>query len=242
MSESWPITSEVNVCRCECVTWTHFSHLTFHFDMKLSEQVLQLALERAHVLQKWEGGDKNDQVRGLLWHKTRTTIVIKLTLETLAKPVNTQTSRLPPLQLSSREQVMTGVCVERILSLLCKCLLLFTDDRMKAVISMCVCVTWCLIHTFICHAKTHVTSSLIYSTRISLYLKMTLRERSIPRCILCSGGWPLRCSPWCLSWRERRRRPASSDWHPPSGGSGCRRPRTARPPVGKHKCRRPLHI
>ena len=60
--------------------------------MKLSEQVLQLALERAHVLQKWEGGDKNDQVRGLLWHKTRTTIVIKLTLETLAKPVKPSAS------------------------------------------------------------------------------------------------------------------------------------------------------
>ena len=95
------------------------------------------------------GGDKNDQVRGLLWHKTRTTIVIKLTLETLAKPVNTQTSRLPPLQLSSREQVTTGVCVERILSLLCKCLLLFTDDRMKAVISMCVCVCDLMFNSYI---------------------------------------------------------------------------------------------
>ena len=31
------------------------SYLTFHFDMKLPEQVLQFTLKRAHVLEKTDG-------------------------------------------------------------------------------------------------------------------------------------------------------------------------------------------
>lgn len=69
-------------------------------------------------------------------------------------------------------------------------------------------------------------------SKFSLVFPIHWRQCStpVPQCIPCSGGWPLRCFPWCLSWRERRRRPASSGWHLPSDGSGCRRPRTARPP------------
>lgn len=37
------------------VVWkTFYYHLTFHFDMKLPEQILQFALERAHVLDEGE--------------------------------------------------------------------------------------------------------------------------------------------------------------------------------------------
>lgn len=132
----------------------------------------------SNVLMFCIGGekDKTGQVSGLLWHKTRTTIVIKLSLETLTKPVNAQTSRLPPLQLSPGDRCRrVCVCVEGILSLLCKCLTIrvsvyrWQDESSNQYV--CVCVTWCLFHTFKCNVKICVTSNLIYSILILLYLK-----------------------------------------------------------------------
>ncbi len=78
--------------------------------MKLSEQVLQFALERAHVL--WmERKDKTDHMNRALSHKTGTTTVIKLSRVTLAKPVNTNLMRRQGSGSKFSGRVMTGVCM-----------------------------------------------------------------------------------------------------------------------------------
>lgn len=57
------------------------SFLTFHFDMKLSQQVLQFALEHAHILY---GGhkDQTDHIESHQFWKTRTITAIGLSQET----------------------------------------------------------------------------------------------------------------------------------------------------------------
>lgn len=82
---------------------------TFHFDVKLSEQVLQFALKRAHVLRNRVREIRLITQRALM--KTRTTTVIKLSQEFLAKPVTTRLQRRRDGGSKLAAQVLTGVRV-----------------------------------------------------------------------------------------------------------------------------------
>lgn len=78
--------------------------LTFHFDMKLPEQVLQFALECAHVLQKT---DNTHHINSPLLRKTRTTIAIKLSTD-FDKDSRHKTAEKSGELVSA---LWTGVCV-----------------------------------------------------------------------------------------------------------------------------------
>lgn len=89
---------------------SHVNHSrpTFHFDMKLPEQVLQFALKCAHVLE--DGTREIRLITQTALTKTRTT-VIKLSLQALTKPVNTKLQRRREGGSKPSAQVATGALV-----------------------------------------------------------------------------------------------------------------------------------
>lgn len=89
----------------------HVNHSrpTFHFDMKLPEQVLQFALKCAHVLE--DGTREIRLITQTALTKTRTTTVIKLSLQALTKPVNTKLQRRRKGGSKPSAQVATGALV-----------------------------------------------------------------------------------------------------------------------------------